>query len=37
MATAATYFAYTLDKDTEAFFQSRYLWLTAPFTVFEAA
>jgi len=34
IATAATYFAYTLDKDTEAFFQSRYLWLTAPFTVF---
>lgn len=34
VATAATYFAYTLDKDTEAFFQSHYLWLTAPFTVF---
>ena len=34
LATAATYFAYTLDKATEAFFQSRYLWLTAPFTVF---
>jgi 4-hydroxybenzoate polyprenyltransferase len=34
IATAATYFAYTLDKDTEAFFQSHYLWLTAPFTVF---
>lgn len=34
LATAATYFAYTLDKDTEAFFQSKHLWLTAPFTVF---
>jgi 4-hydroxybenzoate polyprenyltransferase len=34
LATAATYFAYTLDKDTEAFFQSKYLWLTVPFTVF---
>lgn len=34
LATAGTYFAYTLDKDTEAFFQSKYLWLTAPFTVF---
>ncbi|MBX3185939.1 MAG: UbiA prenyltransferase family protein [Labilithrix sp.] len=34
LATAATYFAYTLDKDTETFFQSNKLWLTAPFTVF---
>ncbi len=34
LATAGTYFAYTLDKDTEAFFQSKNLWLTAPFTVF---
>jgi 4-hydroxybenzoate polyprenyltransferase len=34
LATAATYFAYTLDKDTEAFFRSDKLWLTAPFTVF---
>lgn len=34
LATATTYFAYTLDKDTEAFFQSQNLWLTAPFTVF---
>jgi decaprenyl-phosphate phosphoribosyltransferase len=34
LATAATYFAYTLDRDTEAFFQSKNLWLTAPFTVF---
>jgi decaprenyl-phosphate phosphoribosyltransferase len=34
LATAATYFAYTLDKDTEAFFQTDKLWLTAPFTVF---
>ena len=37
LATAATYFAYTLDKDTEQFFQSKYLWLTAPFTVFGIA
>jgi decaprenyl-phosphate phosphoribosyltransferase len=34
LATAATYFAYTLDKDTQAFFQTDYLWLTAPFTLF---
>lgn len=34
LATAATYFAYTLDRDTEAFFQSDKLWLTVPFTVF---
>lgn len=34
LATAATYFAYTLDASTEAFFQSKSLWLTAPFTVF---
>lgn len=34
MATAATYLMYTLDKDTEAFFQNGYLWLTVPFTVF---
>lgn len=34
LATAATYFAYTLDKDTETFFRSDKLWLTAPFTVF---
>ncbi len=34
LATAATYFAYTLDADTQAFFQSKHLWLTAPFTVF---
>ena len=34
LATAATYVLYTLDKDTQAFFQSRYLWLTAPFTIF---
>lgn len=32
--TAATYVAYTLDKDTEAFFQTKYLWLTVPFTLF---
>jgi decaprenyl-phosphate phosphoribosyltransferase len=34
LATAATYFAYTLDHDTEKFFQTDKLWLTAPFTVF---
>jgi 4-hydroxybenzoate polyprenyltransferase len=34
IATAVTYFAYTLDKDTEAFFHSDKLWLTVPFTVF---
>jgi len=34
VATAATYFAYTLDRATEAFFQSDKLWLTVPFTVF---
>lgn len=33
-ATAVTYVAYTLDKDTKEFFHSNYLWLTAPFTVF---
>lgn len=34
VATALTYLAYTLDRDTEAFFQSDKLWLTVPFTVF---
>ncbi|HEY3354111.1 MAG TPA: UbiA prenyltransferase family protein [Polyangia bacterium] len=34
LATAATYLAYTLDRDTAAFFQTRYLWLTVPFTLF---
>jgi 4-hydroxybenzoate polyprenyltransferase len=34
VATAGTYLAYTLDKDTQAFFQSDKLWLTVPFTVF---
>jgi 4-hydroxybenzoate polyprenyltransferase len=34
MATALCYIAYTLDPSTEAFFQSKYLWLTSPFTVF---
>jgi decaprenyl-phosphate phosphoribosyltransferase len=34
VATAATYLAYTLDKDTEQFFHSDKLWLTVPFTVF---
>jgi len=33
-ATAVTYVAYTLDPATCAFFNSNYLWLTAPFTVF---
>ncbi len=33
-ATAATYIAYTLDTQTQAFFQTRYLWLTVPFVVF---
>jgi 4-hydroxybenzoate polyprenyltransferase len=34
LATAGTYVAYTLDKDTRAFFNTNYLWLTAPFTIF---
>jgi decaprenyl-phosphate phosphoribosyltransferase len=34
LATAATYIAYTLDAQTQLFFQTRYLWLTAPFVVF---
>jgi 4-hydroxybenzoate polyprenyltransferase len=34
LATAVTYFAYTLDAQTQEFFQSKHLWLTAPFTVF---
>jgi hypothetical protein len=33
-ATALTYVAYTLDPITRAAFNSNYLWLTAPFTVF---
>jgi 4-hydroxybenzoate polyprenyltransferase len=33
-ATAVTYVAYTLDPATCAFFNSKYLWLTAPFVVF---
>ncbi len=36
-ATAVTYVAYTLDPATRAFFNSNYLWLTAPFTVFGIA
>jgi 4-hydroxybenzoate polyprenyltransferase len=32
-ATAVTYVAYTLDPATRAFFNSNYLWLTAPFTI----
>jgi 4-hydroxybenzoate polyprenyltransferase len=36
-ATALTYVAYTLDPATRAFFNSNYLWLTAPFTVFGIA
>jgi 4-hydroxybenzoate polyprenyltransferase len=34
VATAGTYLAYTLDKDTERFFRTDKLWLTVPFTVF---
>ncbi len=33
-ATAAVYVAYTLNPATREFFNSDYLWLTAPFTVF---
>ncbi len=33
-ATLVTYVAYTLDPLTRAFFNSNYLWLTAPFTAF---
>jgi decaprenyl-phosphate phosphoribosyltransferase len=33
-ATIVTYIAYTLDGATRAFFNSSYLWMTAPFTVF---
>ncbi len=33
-ATVVTYVAYTLDVDTREFFNSNYLWVTAPFTVF---
>jgi len=33
-ATVITYIAYTLDSTTRAFFNSNYLWLTAPFTCF---
>lgn len=32
-ATAATYIAYTLDPATRAYFNSNYLWLTAPFVL----
>lgn len=34
VATAGTYLAYTLDRTTQAFFQTDKLWLTAPFTLF---
>ena len=34
LATAATYIAYTLDPTTQAFFNTTWLWLTAPFVVF---
>ncbi len=34
VATAGTYVAYTLDPRTRTFFESNYLFLTAPFTVF---
>lgn len=33
-ATAATYVAYTIDPATRRFFNSDWLWVTAPFTVF---
>ncbi len=33
-ATTVTYVAYTLDAATRAFFNTNYLWLTAPFVVF---
>jgi decaprenyl-phosphate phosphoribosyltransferase len=33
-ATLVTYVAYTLDPVTRAFFNSNYLWLTAPFTAY---
>ena len=33
-ATLLTYVAYTTDSVTRAFFNSNYLWLTAPFTAF---
>lgn len=33
-ATVVTYVAYTLDPATKAFFNTQYLWLTAPFTLF---
>jgi 4-hydroxybenzoate polyprenyltransferase len=36
-ATALTYLAYTLDPATRSFFNSDYLWLTAPFTLFGIA
>jgi 4-hydroxybenzoate polyprenyltransferase len=36
-ATALIYVAYTLDPATRAAFNSNYLWLTAPFTVFGIA
>jgi 4-hydroxybenzoate polyprenyltransferase len=34
LATAVTYVAYTLDPATRHYFNSDYLWLTVPFTVF---
>jgi decaprenyl-phosphate phosphoribosyltransferase len=34
VATAVTYVAYTLDKETERFFHSDKLWMTVPFTLF---
>jgi hypothetical protein len=33
-ATELMYVAYTLDPVTRAYFNSNYLWLTAPFTVY---
>ncbi len=34
LATIVTYVAYTLDPATQLFFNSHFLWLTAPFTLF---
>lgn len=34
LATIVTYVAYTLDPQTEQFFHTNRLWMTAPFTVF---
>lgn len=36
-ATAITYVAYTVDPATKQFFNTQWLWLTAPFTIFGIA